>query len=356
MSGVEAPPSTRLFNLWVEQKLGTQANLRVGQFTAAQEFMVSQNATLFLNATFGWPLLASTDLPSGGPAYPEATPGARITWLPRPDLTVSAAIFNGDPAGPGGGNPVWRDRYGVAFRLRDPPFAMAEVAYGYNQAKGVTDENPNQEGGPDAGERGTAAAKPGWTALPGTVKLGAWAHAGKFTDQRFNDQGGLLAVDGGQPLQRRGDYAVYGVIDQALWRAPECDDCGLNAFLRASAAPGDRNPITFYLDGGLTYKGPQRSRPDDTVGIGFAFGRVSRRAAAQDRDAALAQGTMRPVVRDHEVVLEATYQVKVAENWSIQPDIQYVFHPGGHVPDPLSVAGAPIRNALVLGLRSILKF
>ena len=55
VSGVEAPPSTRLFNLWIEQTLGDQVNLRLGQFTAAQEFMVSDNANLFLNATFGWP-------------------------------------------------------------------------------------------------------------------------------------------------------------------------------------------------------------------------------------------------------------------------------------------------------------
>ncbi len=35
VSGVEAPPSVRLFNLWIEQKIGSDVNVRFGQFTAA---------------------------------------------------------------------------------------------------------------------------------------------------------------------------------------------------------------------------------------------------------------------------------------------------------------------------------
>jgi hypothetical protein len=82
VSGIEAPPSTRLFNLWIEQKIGGDVNLRLGQFSAAQEFLVGQTAALFVNATFGWPMLPAQDLPSGGPFYPEATPGVRVTWTP----------------------------------------------------------------------------------------------------------------------------------------------------------------------------------------------------------------------------------------------------------------------------------
>jgi porin len=122
VSGIEAQPSTRLFNLWIEQKLGSYGNLRVGQFTAAQEFLVSQNANLFVNSTFGWPVLNAQDLPSGGPAYPEATPGVRLAFTPNEQLTVRAAIFNGDPAGPGAGNPVERDpAHATKAALRHDP-------------------------------------------------------------------------------------------------------------------------------------------------------------------------------------------------------------------------------------------
>ena len=145
VSGVEAAPSTRLFNLWIEQKFGALGSLRVGQFTAAQEFLVSDIANLFVNSTFGWPVLPSHNLPSGGPNWPEATLGARAEWSPAPGLTLRAAAFNGDPAGPGTGDPVLRDPDGLAFRINDPPFVIAELEYDYNRDHRLEENNPNQE-------------------------------------------------------------------------------------------------------------------------------------------------------------------------------------------------------------------
>jgi porin len=145
VSGVEAPTSTRLFNLWIEQEFGQRLSVRFGQFTAGQEFLVSDNADLFVNSTFGWPTLNAIDLPSGGPAFPEATPGVRLQIAATKELVFRAAIFDGNPAGPGIGNPVLRDPYGVAFRVSDPPFLIAEVAYDHDQEQvGKTDQN--QEG------------------------------------------------------------------------------------------------------------------------------------------------------------------------------------------------------------------
>src|SRR4051794_6826304 len=65
VSGIEALPSTRLYELWLEQELfdGKMA-LRAGQLAADTEFFVSQSATLFVNGTFGWPDIAQVNLPS----------------------------------------------------------------------------------------------------------------------------------------------------------------------------------------------------------------------------------------------------------------------------------------------------
>src|SRR3954463_12484695 len=82
-SGIEALPSTRLYELWLEQKvLNDKVALRVGQLAADTEFLVSQYATLFVNATFGWPAIPGVNLPSGGPAYPLATPAVRLKIAP----------------------------------------------------------------------------------------------------------------------------------------------------------------------------------------------------------------------------------------------------------------------------------
>lgn len=194
VSGIEAPTSTRLFNLWIEQQFANRVNVRVGQFTAAQEFMVSDNADLFVNSTFGWPLLTAVDLPSGGPNYPEATPGARLQIAVTDHLTFRGAIFDGNPAGPGTGNPVFRDPYGLAFRVSDPPFFIAEFEYEHGQAgPGAAAVDRNQEGDfASARARATASG----STLPGTMILGAWINTGAFPDQRFNTQGALLAVAG----------------------------------------------------------------------------------------------------------------------------------------------------------------
>jgi porin len=358
VSGIEAQASTRLFNLWIEQKLGSEVNVRVGQFSAGQEFMVSDNADLFVNASFGWPALTAQDLPSGGPSYPEATPGVRLKITPNDQFTVMAAVFNGNPAGPGIGNPVSRDPFGVGFRVNDPPLFIAELSYDYNQDKpGGPAGDPNQEGtqGGTSARRFSGAGSSPW-GLPGTVALGAWVHAGLFGDERFNTQSAPLGVAGGEPLQHRDNFALYGVVDQMLWRASDGDDRELNFFVRASAAPSDRNLIDVYLDTGLTFKAPIASRTDDTVGLGFAFARISPQASARDRDTEAFTGMPMPI-RYYEAVIELTYRVQLTQNWSLQPDIQYIMHPGGYIPNPLDPSGAsPIPNAFVMGLRTILKF
>jgi porin len=176
VSNVEAPPTVRLFNLWIEQSLTNRINLRVGQFTAAQEFIVSKNADLFINSTFGWPMLNTQDLPSGGPNYPEAGLGARLQVTFNDQFILHAAIFDGDPAGSGSNNPLTRDKYGVAFRVNDPPFMIVEAVYGYGGARLIgAQQNPNQEGNgtPGVDEAGPRlAASP--SALPGVIKIGAW--------------------------------------------------------------------------------------------------------------------------------------------------------------------------------------
>ena len=350
VSGVEAAPSTRLFNLWLAQDFGDAVNVRAGQFTAAQEFTVSENAGLFVNSTFGWPALSGVDLPSGGPNYPEATPGIRVQYSPDRQFTFKAAVFDGNPAGPGSGDPVARDPFGLAFRVNDPPFFIVELSYAYDHARTHhVFENAHQE---DASTP-ASAAKPPPDDLPNDIKIGAWINTGSFADQRFNSAGGLLAASG-SPLQHRYDYALYGIVDHEFWSDPRNSDRSLDSFLRITAAPSDRNLIDLYADAGLSFKGPMRSRPDDTIGLAFAIGRISPSAAAYTRNLIAVTGTPTPVP-NFEAVIELTYQWMLAENWSIQPDLQYVIHPGGNIANPLA-PNSPIVNALVFGVQTSLKF
>jgi porin len=352
VTGVEAPPSTRLFNLWIEQKIGSQATLRVGQFTAAQEFLVSDVANLFVNSTFGWPELPGQDLPSGGPNWPEGTLGARVEWSPTGALTLRAAVFNGDPAGPGTGDPVLRDRDGLAFRINDPPFVIAEFEYNYNRDHKFEETGPNQEARMEAPQPAGQAPSAGG-GLPGTIKIGGWYHSGEFADPRFDSQSGLLADTAGSPLQHAGNFSVYGIVDQMLWRSRASE---FDGFVRVMGSPDNRNQISFYLDTGLALQGPFASRRDDILGLAFAYARVSPQAAAYDRDVAAVTGTPIPI-RDYEAVIELSYLIQLGRNWSMQPNLQYVIHPGGNVANPDVPGGVtPIPNAFVLGLRTFVRF
>lgn len=331
-SNIEATRSTRLFDLWIEQLLldGT-ISIRAGQIAADDEFFISQYAASFVNATFGWPVLMSASLPSGGPAYPLATPGLRASVAASDALSFSAAVFNGDPAGAGPGDPQLRDADGAAFRLNDAAFIIGEASLATNQQK-------------DA---------PG---LPATYKLGVWYHTGNFADQRFDTNGGTLAspTGTGVPAMHRSDYGAYLVADRMVWRDESSDERNIGVFFRLGGDPADRNEVTLYADAGLNFKGLFADRTDDVFGLAAAVGRIGARARALDADIRRLSGLDTPD-RDSESVVEMTYRCQVTPWWSVQPDIQFVRHPVGEVALPTQPA-RPIPDAVLLGLRSAVLF
>ena len=82
-----------------------------------------------------WPTIAAVNLPSGGAAYPLSTPGVRLKVDPVKDVSLLVAVLNGDPAGPGPGDEQLRNRYGLNFRVQDPPFFIGEAQFQRNTAR-----------------------------------------------------------------------------------------------------------------------------------------------------------------------------------------------------------------------------
>jgi porin len=191
--------------------------------------------------------------------------------------------------------------------------------------------------------------------LPGAYRIGAcYDTSVNFADQRFDNIGLSLASpqSSGIPAEHAGDYGIYGVIDQMLYRVPSTNDQGLSAFARAGGVPNDRNLIDFYADGGVVYKGLTPGRPNDRVGIAAAFARVGDNARGLDADIGLFGNFFYPV-RTSEAVIELTYLAQLKPWLLVQPDLQYVINPGGGV---LNSNGSQRRNALVLGVRSSINF
>ncbi|HXN88482.1 MAG TPA: carbohydrate porin [Methylocella sp.] len=335
VDSIEARPASRLFELWVEQKFGDLAFLRVGQLAADNQFSISEfGNTLYINSTFGWPTIFTQDLPGEGPGYPLTTPGVRLKVTPNDQFALLAGLYNGDPSGAGfTGLSEVLDPAGLNFRLRDPPLLLGEVQHLYNQNK----------------------AAPG---LAGTVKLGAWYHFGKFDDQHFDVDGKSLADPSSKGVARThsGDYGVYGVIDQMLWRSPGDDPKkGVGAFARAFVSPSDRNLIDFSAYAGVNFMGLWDKRPDDSLGLAAAFLQLSPNLRGLDREKAFFAKTALPL-RNYELVVELTYQARIVAGWTIQPDFQYIFHPGGGVIDPLNPFVGRIPDAAVFALRTAISF
>jgi porin len=334
VSSIEELATTRLYEMWFEQKFwNDNFSIRAGQLAADAEFITAEYTDAFMASTYGWPAITSLDLPSGGPSPPLAAMGARVKAILNDHITLLAGIFDGNAAGPGTDDPQSRDRYGINFRVNDPPFTIAEVQYAYNQEK-------NSRG------------------LPGTIKLGGWYHAGTFDDQRVAANGLSLASPlASEPAQLTSDYGVYAVFQQMLYsfEGPTQSERNIGMFARASVSPEDeRNLVDFYTDTGVMVTGASTSRPDDKFGIAFAYSHISSAARALDQDYALF-GAPRPL-RDYEANITAAYVAEIRKGWTVWPTLQYVIHPGGgYVIDDMGSAQA-VKNAVVIGVRNLIKF
>jgi porin len=321
VSNYEALPSTRLSELWLEQHLfNDHVTVRVGQLTADTEFLLSSGGTHLLDATWGWATLPSFNLPGTSPTYPLSTPGVRVALKPNDKWSLMVGVYNGDPAGAHcTGNPQVCDDDGLEFPLDSPPLVMAEASYKYQQNG----------------------------RLPGTFKLGGWNQFGNLHEQPLGSGVTVAITPNSVPINS--DWAVYAILDQLVWRVPNSKDPkGIGIFSRMIGGPTEQNLVDFYADGGVTFRGMFPYRPDDILAAGFVYTGLSNDvhdfAGSQD----LANA------RNFETFFEICYTAQLRKGWTLQPDFQYIWQPGGHVPEPSGRGTVP--NAAVWGVRTTINF
>ena len=332
VSNVEGFPAIRLFEAWLQQKFGPSEmfTLRAGQLAADSEFAGSTTAGQFTNGTFGWPAVHAGNLLSGGPAYPLATPGATLTVkladTAGVPLELAFGVYNGDTARPGPEDPQRRNRHGLDFRLRHGALWMTEARFTHGDKD-----------------------------RPGTYKLGAWAHTGRFENRRWGVDGLSLAdpASGGQAVRHRGNHGFYAIADQVI--LPAVNELGqVSVFARGFYSPlQDRGLLSWQADAGMVVKGVF-GRPGDSFGVAASYMKVAKGPVAFDRDFA----TFNPgaPIRSHEAVIEANYTFEVRKGFTLQPGVQYVIKPGGGVANPLQPSQRVVRNATVFGLRTVIKY
>ncbi len=322
-NGNEGKNATRLWELWYDQSFANgQFDIKIGQQSIDNEFICSQYSALFVNTMAGWPLVPSADLYGGGPAYPLSSLGVRAQFKPSSNSAILAGVFDDNP----GGGSFYEDAQaldaaGGKFNLNTGALWIAELQY---------------------------FAKP--FGLPGTYKLGGWYDSGHFPDQLYSTDGLTFAnpASNGNPVMHRGNYSLYGVVDQTVWQSASNSARNVNVFGRVMGAPSDQNLVTFFFNGGVTMAAPFSGRNNDQVGLDFGIGKVSSRVADLDRASGVAP-------RGTEELFELTYQAQLVPWLVVQPDMQYIVNPGGGVQDPNNPTHN-LRNEFVAGMRVITTF
>lgn len=362
-SSIDAFDSAWLFDLWLESSLWHNVvNLRIGQQAVDTEFATTIGGALFIHSNFG--ALPTMVLNVPAPSYPEAAPGARLR-LNTPDgrCYFQSGVYSGNPNADRDGDPDPTFRRGTAYDDHGTRFpisgnqgllAVAEAGYLRNYHK----EDPG---------------------LPGAYRLGGFYHTGGFSDQRLDSTGRSLAdpLSNGVPRRREGNGGIYAVAEQVIYRphdphggnedvatsaaAPignaEDSPLGINGapppagpqarlFGRMGVGQGDRSLSDFYAEAGFNFRALLPGREADILGLGVTYTDLSGDRRARLRDANRFSGT-HGALSDYEALLEGTYQINLAPWLSVQPDVQYIVHPGG---------SGQFGNALVVGVRTVVTF
>lgn len=338
-------------------------NLRAGQVAADAEFVTTQGGALFINSSFGAFPILSLNAPVS--IYPQAAPGVRLRLnFPVAHFYLQAGVYSGNPDADRNGDPAPGFRAGTAYNNHGTPFPIS----GNQGAFSVYEMGFLLNASDDA--RG----------LPGAYRLGGFYHTDAFSDDRLDNRGRSLAdpLSTGRPRRHSGNGGIYAVGDQVIYRRPgaggsraedvsqtasapvgnAADSTGatsgaalpsgpeLRVFSRVGFAPQDRSLADFYVEAGFNYRSLIPGRGRDLLGVAFSYTNISGDLRQFARDANRFHGT-HDALPDYEAILEATYQVNLAPWLSVQPDVQYIVHPGG---------SPGIGNALELGIRTVVTF
>jgi porin len=262
-------PFFHVAELWYQQSLLNNTwRFKIGKFDANDEFYVVDNGANFLNSSSQIsPTLVDF------PTYPFTMLGASLFYTPNDSYYASFGIFD---------------------NTRHDKFLVFTGADQYNQFP---------PGGVYLiGETGFKWTNIGNWQADGNIRLGAWGETGD-----------LPRLNGGNT---QGTYGFYTIVNQTLWKPdwkPE-ETRGLRMFLEYAESPGDLSLFDRHLGAGFTWTGLSPDRPNDLIGAGPEYVNLSNKAG---------------LPKSFELAAEAFYQFQLAPWASIQPDLQYICHPGG---------------------------
>lgn len=207
----------RLYEAWVDQKLGSHASIRVGRYDLNSEFDSLETSGLFLGSAHGIGTDISQTGLNGPSIFPMTSLAARLEIRPAEGWAVRAAILDG-----------------VANRIDFPPSAL------------------RKDGALLIGE----AELP---LLGGRMLIGHWRYTAHFD-----------AHDGGRSRDNGG---VYLRGEAPIVSGPAGTLAG---FFRLGTANGELNMFDRFASAGMKLTGWLPGRDEDELGLAFATAFASR--------------------------------------------------------------------------------
>ncbi len=306
--------TTRLDAFWVQQAfLHNRIRVRAGQLAGLDLFGLQEYGGTLVMEPLGYAFgnLFSSIYESFNPA---GTPGAEILVAPTSHFYIKSAVISGNR------NPYQQDPTGTNFAIRNSPNFLFEAGYlrGGNRCwpTEVGPPPPSCTTGPEATGK----------TYPGAYKFGAVYNGGKFPNPRG--------------IESSGNYLIYGMASQALFRLERGSNRGLDATFGFDYSPGDVSRENVQITAGARINAPFARRPKDRIGIGFVYSKISDPFG--DYQALLGGPRL-----GSEKAFELNYSLQVRPYLLVQPTFQYYANVGGN---------PALSNAPVLGFRTKITF
>jgi porin len=266
----------RLYQVYYDQRLGN-TDIRFGVMDIETEFGITRAMDPFFNGAFAWTttLDHSGEQLNGPSTFPNTSLGIRIRQKINDQLSIQGALLNG---------------------MADLPDSSRAIDVQINKQNGAL-----------------AIAEVDYTPIARTkIYAGYWTYTGLFdTQNEFNDDGTVRQVWGSHGAYVGAGTRLY-TID-----GPR----GLDAFVNFGVADDRTNVVDRSVNAGLTWTGLIDSRPADKLSFGVSVAH----AGSPFQGAQIAElGS----VFQYETVFEVTYRAKVTDWLTVQPDVQYIMHPG----------------------------
>jgi porin len=298
-SGMASANTFRLDSWWLEKRwLNERVTARVGQF-AGQDFYGAQHyATSFIFEPMGYALgNLSTDFESFDPP---STPAMEVRVVPIHNLYVKSMVLAEDR------NPFAHNLTGLVPQFRGVPVSVSEIGFTPGKKASSVRAFDNVE------------TRKGYSGL---YQFGASYNPGKFTKPT-------------SMASHSGNYLLYWMASQALWRVDPKAAKGLDATFAYDWSPPDVNRNNTLLTAGLRFNEPLPLPIHNTMSLGYVRNRLSQQFVPH--------GTP-PFKTEHGV--EFNTLLDPLPMLLLQPVIQYYANVGGRA-----------QRAVVFGFRAKVEF